>query len=109
PAPQRLAAGCPELVDLVGRPAHLAALPHLAASYSAASYLPALSAPAVLAARRRPSRFATPQRATRTSASSITARLILLLPRARSVKVIGTSVTLPPLDTVRSVRSIWKQ
>ena len=46
---------------------------------------------------------------TRQNASTTIARLILLAPLVRSLNVIGTSVTVSPALTVRSVRSIWKQ
>jgi len=46
---------------------------------------------------------------TRQNASMITARLILLAPRVRSVNLIGTSVTVSPALIARSVRSIWNQ
>src|SRR5207249_10680769 len=46
-------------------------------------------------------RVAKPQTVTRTSASTTMALLILLAPRSRSTKVIGTSVTVSPARMVR--------
>ncbi len=49
------------------------------------------------------------QPSTRTIASSTIAPDIFEDPRVRSVKVIGTSVTLSPCRTACQVFSIWKQ
>jgi hypothetical protein len=46
---------------------------------------------------------------TRTNASLTIERLILLLPKARSVKVMGTSATRAPARTARQAQSTWKQ
>src|SRR5262249_2039051 len=54
-------------------------------------------------------RRAIPHSATRQNASATIALLILLVPRSRSTKVIGTSVTVIPARMVRRARSIWKQ
>src|SRR5690606_40684040 len=54
-------------------------------------------------------RACTPQTVTRQSASRTIAEFILLAPRSRSAKVIGTSATRNPLRCARQARSTWKQ
>jgi hypothetical protein len=57
----------------------------------------------------RPRRERTAHHVTRHSASATIARLILLSPRSRSMKVIGTSTMWKPRRQVCQARSTWKQ